>query len=311
MQYAPPPLFKQGAPARVRVAVYILAAIVMLMIDSRLNALVQVRQTIGFVLYPFQKAALMPRDMLYGIGDYFTSVTSLQEDVDVLRKRELENALALQQAQQLESENAHLRQLLKLNERLSVKSIPAEILYDARTAYARKIVLNRGSNDDVVAGQPVIDENGVIGQVTRVFLSTSEVTLLTDKDQAIPVLAARTGIRSVAYGRGQSGYLELRFMEANADVQPGDVLVTSGIDGLYPPGLAVGEVLDVSDKASGSFNYILCRPLAGLDRNRQVLVLLTDTNIAPRPPEEGEAQADSKKRRGGDVAAARRKAGVR
>lgn len=311
MQYAPPPLFKQGAPARVRVAVYILAAIVMLMIDSRLHALVQVRQAIGFVLYPFQKAALMPRDMLYGIGDYFTSVTSLQEEVDVLRKRELENAQALQQAQQLESENAHLRQLLKLNERLSVKSIPAEILYDARTSYARKVILNRGSNEGVVAGQPVIDENGVIGQITRVFLSTSEVTLLTDKDQAIPVLAARSGIRSVAYGRGQSGYLELRFMEANADIQQGDVLVTSGIDGLYPPGLAVGEVLDVSDKASGSFNYILCRPLAGLDKNRQVLILLTDTHVVPRPPEEDKNEKSGKKRRGGDVAAARRKAGVR
>jgi rod shape-determining protein MreC len=311
MQSAPPPLFKQGAPARVRVAVYILVAIVMLMIDSRLHALVQVRQAIGFVLYPVQKVALMPRDMLYGIGDYFTSVTSLQEEVDALRKRELENAQALQQAQQLESENAHLRQLLKLNRRLQVKSVPAEILYDARTSYARKVVLNRGTNDDVVAGQPVIDENGVIGQVTRVFLSTSEVTLLTDKDQAIPVLAARTGIRSVAYGRGQAGYLELRFMEANADVLPGDVIVTSGIDGLYPPGLAVGEVVDVSDKASGSFNHILCRPLAGLDRNRQVLVLLTDTSIAPRPPEEDDGERDGKKRRGADVAAARKKAGVK
>ncbi|NLC23237.1 MAG: rod shape-determining protein MreC [Oxalobacter sp.] len=311
MQYAPPPLFKQGAPARVRVAVYILAAIIMLMIDSRLHVLVQVRQAICFVLYPFQKAALMPRDMLYGAGDYFTSVTSLQEEVDVLRKRELENAQTLQQAEQLASENAHLRQLLKLNERLSVKSVPAEILYDARTSYARKVVLNRGSNDDVVAGQPVIDENGVIGQVTRVFLSTSEVTLLTDKDQAIPVLAARTGIRSIAYGRGQSGYLELRFMEANADIQPGDVVVTSGIDGLYPPGLAVGEVVDVSDNASGSFNHILCRPLAGLDRNRQVLVLLTDTSVAPPPPEEGEDETGGKKRRGADITAARKKAGVK
>jgi len=311
MQYAPPPLFKQGAPARVRVAVYILAAIIMLMVDSRLQALTQVRQAIGFVLYPFQKAALMPRSMLYGIGDYFTSVTDLQDDVDVMRKRELENAQALQQARQLESENAHLRQLLKLNERLQIKTVPAEILYDARTSYARKIVLNRGTNDDVAAGQPVIDENGVIGQVTRVFLSTSEVTLLTDKNQAIPVLAARTGIRSVAYGRGQTSYLELRFMEANADVQPGDVLVTSGIDGLYPPGLSVGEVVDVSDKASETYNHILCRPLAGLDRNRQVLILLTDTNVIPRPQEEDDGDPEGKKRPSGDIAAARKKAGVK
>lgn len=311
MQYAPPPLFKQGAPARVRLAIYLLAAIVMLMVDSRLHSLVQVRQAIGFVLYPFQKAAMVPRDILYGIGDYFTSVTVLQEEVTQHQKKELENAQMLQQAQQLLNENAHLRQLLNLSERLTVESIPAEILYDARTAYSRKVILNRGANNGVVPGQPVIDENGVVGQVTRVFLSTSEVTLLTDKDQAIPVQSVRSGVRSIAYGRGQSGYLELRFIEANADIQPGDLLVTSGIDGLYPPGLAVGEVLDVSDKSAATFNHIVSRPLAGLDRHPQVLVLLTDMDIPIRPPEEDDEADPGKKRRGSDIEAARKKAGVK
>lgn len=310
MQYAPPPLFKQGTPARVRVAIYIFAAIVMLMVDSRIHALTEVRQAIGFVLYPFQRAAMLPRDALYGIGDYFASLQSLQEEVGILRKRELENAQTLQAAAQLATENAHLRQLLKLNERLPVQSLPAEILYDARTPYERKVILNKGLHDEVILGQPVIDENGVIGQVTRVFLHTAEVTLLTDKDQAIPVQAARTGIRSIAYGRGQAGYLELRFMEANADIQPGDVLVTSGIDGLYPPGLAVGEVMDISDK-SGTFNHIVCRPLAGLDRSRQVLVLMPKAVIEPPPPEEDEEMADKAARRQADVAAARKKAGMK
>jgi rod shape-determining protein MreC len=311
MQYAPPPLFKQGAPARVRIAVYILVAVIVLMVDARLHALVQVRQAIGFVFYPLHKTAMAPRDVIYGVGSYFTSVTSLQEKVSRLRERELENAQMLQQAEQLASENAHLRQLLNLSERLLVKSIPAEILYDAKTPYARKVILNQGINDGVVSGQPVIDENGVIGQVTRVFFSTSEVTLLTDKDQAIPVLVARNGIRSIAYGRGPSGYLELRFMEANADVQPGDILVTSGIDGLYPPGLAVGEVVNVSDKASGVFNHIVCKPLAGLDRNRQVLVLLTNPKITSFPEEKNdEPQSDRKRQRSG-IAAARKQAGVK
>ena len=311
MQYAPPPLFKQGAPARVRVLVYIFAAIVVLMIDSKLHALLQVRQAIGFVLYPFQKAAMLPRDVLYGIGDYFTSVVSLQEEVSQLRKKGLEDAQMLQQAKQLVGENAHLRGVLKLSEQILIKSVPAEILYDAKTPYARKIIINRGSKDDIVSGQPVIDENGVVGQVTRVFLSISEVTLLTDKDQAIPVQVARNGIRSIAYGRGQSGYLELRFMEANADVLMGDILVTSGIDGLYPPGLAVGEVVNVSDKTSGVFNHIVCRPLAGLDRNRQVLVLLADMKIEPRPKDENDEPQSGKKRQRGSVAAARKKAGVK
>lgn len=294
-----------------RVAIYIFVAIVMLMVDSRIHALVEVRQAIGFVLYPFQKAAMLPRDVLYGIGDYFASLQSLQEEVDTLRKRELENAQTLQAATQLATENAHLRQLLKLNERLPVSSLPAEILYDARTSYARKVILNKGSHDEVILGQPVIDENGVIGQVTRVFLHTAEVTLLTDKDQAIPVQAARTGIRSIAYGRGQAGYLELRFMEANADIRPGDVLVTSGIDGLYPPGLAVGEVIDINDRGSGTFNHVVCRPLAGLDRSRQVLVLMPKTVIEPLPPEEDDELFDKATRRQADVAAARKKAGMK
>ena len=309
MQYAPPPLFKQGTPARVRVAVYIFVAIVMLMVDSRIHALVEVRQAIGFVLYPFQRAAMLPRDVLYGIGDYFASLQSLQEEVSILRKRELENAQMLQAATLLATENAHLKQLLKLNERLPVQSLPAEILYDARTPYARKVILNKGLHDGVILGQPVIDENGVIGQVTHVFLHTAEVTLLTDKEQAIPVQVARTGMRSIAYGRGQTGYLELRLMEGNADIQSGDVLVTSGIDGLYPPGLAVGEVMDVSDK-SGMFNRIVCRPLAGLDSSRQVLVLMPKTAVEP-PLEEDEEIADKAARRQADVAAARKKAGMK
>lgn len=307
MQYVPPPLFKQGTPARVKVAVYIFAAIVMLMVDSRLHALVEVRQAVGFVLYPFQKAAMLPRDAVYAIGDYFASLHTLQEEVEVLRKRELENAQILQTATQLATENAHLRQLLKLNERLPVKSLPAEILSDARTSYARKVILNKGSHDGVILGQPVIDENGVIGQVTQVFVNTSEVTLLTDKDQAIPVQAARTGIRSIAYGRGQTGYLELRFMEPNADVQAGDVLVTSGIDGLYPPGLAVGEVVDVSDRGA-TFNHIACRPLAGLDKSRQVLVLMPNT-VMETTPETDEVQVKAHSQ--ADVEAARKKAGIK
>jgi rod shape-determining protein MreC len=311
MQYKPPPLFKQGAPARIRVAIYVLAAITLLMVDSRLHSLTQVRQTIGFILHPFQKAAMLPRDMLHGMADYFGSLTTLQQEVGESRKKELENALALQQAKQLASENTHLRQLLKLNEALHVRSVPAEILYDARTPYVRKVIIDRGSHHDIVSGQPVIDENGVVGQVTRVFLSTAEVTLLTDKDQAIPVQAVRTGIRSVAYGRGPSGYLELRFIGDKADILPGDVLVTSGIDGLYPPGLTVGEVMDVSEKGEDSFNHIICRPLAGLDRNRQVLVLLKNSDFEPRPPDEDELALSGKKKQGSGIAAARRKAGVK
>ncbi|MEB0232731.1 rod shape-determining protein MreC, partial [Undibacterium sp. 10I3] len=137
----------------------------------------------------------------------------------------------------------------------------------------------------VALSQPVIDDLGVVGQVTRVFLLTSEVTLLTDKNQAIPVQITRNGLRSVVYGRGQSGYLDMR-MTSNADVHNGDVLVTSGIDGVYPAGLAVAKVVQVENKATTQFENILCTPSAGIDKNKQLLILLVSTNNLPRPDTE-------------------------
>jgi rod shape-determining protein MreC len=126
----------------------------------------------------------------------------------------------------------------------------------------------------------------VVGQVTRVFPFTSEVTLLTDKEQAIPVQVLRSGLRSVAYGRGQSGLLDLRFVAPNADIQVGDILVTSGLDGMYPAGLAVAKVIQVESVANGAFGRVVCQPLAGIDRHRQLLVVMSDQQMPPRPPED-------------------------
>jgi len=166
-----------------------------------------------------------------------------------------------------------------------VQSQMAEILYDARDPSTRRIVINRGSRDDVTPGLPVIDHAGVVGQVTRVFPFTSEVTLLTDKDQAIPVQVLRSGLRSIVYGRGHSGQLDLRFVAQDADIQVGDVLVTSGLDGMYPAGLAVARVTQV-EKATGSFGRVVGLPLAGIDRNRQVLVIMSNHALPARPPQE-------------------------
>ncbi len=260
-----------------------LAAIALLFVDSRLQVLGYVRNAVGTVLYPIQKVAMMPRDIYNAADEYLTSVATLHEEVSELRDKSMQDATELQRAKLLESENAQLRELLGISKRVNVKSLPAEILYDARNTFVRKIILNKGSQDGVMPGQPVIDDKGVIGQVTDVYLKTSEVTLLTDKDQAIPVLNVRSGERSVAYGRGQSGYLELRFMMANADIQPDDLLVTSGIDGVYPAGLAVGKVARIRDNSTGSFDHVICEPVAGINRNRQVLVLLSDMAIPPRP----------------------------
>lgn len=297
MEYSPPPLFKQGAPARVKVTVFALVSIVLLVVDARMHLLGAARQVAATVLYPLQMAALMPRDAVYGMGDYFSSIASLQKEVVALKNQQVAQAQAMQQAQLQMAENAHLRRLLDAREHLPVQAIMGEILYDTRDPSTRRIVLDRGTRNGVQLGLPVIDNLGVVGQITRVFPFTSEVTLLTDKDQAIPVQVLRSGLRSVAYGRGHSGVLDLRFVAPNADIQVGDVLITSGLDGIYPAGLAVARVVQVESVAAGAFGRVVCQPLAGIDRNRQLLIVMSQSAREPRPSDVPHVPAQSGARR--------------
>jgi rod shape-determining protein MreC len=286
MEYSPPPLFKQGASARVKMTVFACISIALLLVDSHMRTLATVRQVAGTALYPLQMAALLPRDALYGVGDYFSTLSSLEKQVRELKRQQIAGAQAMQQAQLQTAENAQLRRLMDARERLPVKSQLAEVLYDARDVNSRKIILDRGTRNEVVLGLPVIDNQGVVGQVTRVFPFTSEVTLLTDKEQAIPVQLLRNGLRSVAYGRGKAGALELRFTAPNADIQVGDIVVTSGLDGVYPAGLAVARVTQVENSAGGSFGGVVCQPLAGISNNTQLLILMSTPEMPARPPEE-------------------------
>lgn len=301
MEYSPPPLFKQGASARVKVVFFSLIALVLLIADARLRTMGAIRQLVGTGLYPLQVVALLPRDAIYMVGDYFSTLSSVQRENDKLKQEQVTNAQTLQQVQQLLAENTQLRKLLDASERLPVKSVLSEILYDARDAFTRKVILDRGSRNGVQPGQPVIDDIGVVGQVTRVFPFTSEVTLLTDKEQAIPVQVVRTGLRSIVYGQGHSGSLDLRFMPANADIKNGDVLVTSGIDGIYPAGLAVAKVAQVESKSSDAFARIVCQPIAGVDRNRHLLILLTEQNLPPRPEPDNPKEKGKAGKRHGDA----------
>lgn len=286
MEYSPPPLFKQGASARFKVTIFALISIALLVADSQLRSLAIVRQAIATALYPVQMAALSPRSAFSQVSGYFVALSDTKKEMQLMQQKQVEQAQALQQAGQLLTENAHLRQLLETRERVKVKSLASEILYDARDPFTRKIVLDRGLQHGVALGQPVIDAAGVVGQVTRVFPFTSEVTLLTDKDQAIPVQVVRNGLRSIAYGRGQVGALELRFMAANADIKPGDILATSGIDGVYPPGLSVAKVSKVDSNIAGAFGTILCQPVAGINNHRQLLILQSNEIPTPRPEPE-------------------------
>lgn len=300
MEYSPPPLFKQGAPARVKAIVFALISVLLLVVDARYHTLGAVRQVAATVLYPLQMAALMPREALGNMAGYFSSISTLQKEVRELKTQQLAQARLLQQAQLQMAENAQLRRLMDARAHLPVKAQMTEILYDARDPSTRRIVIDRGSRHDVVPGLPVIDHAGVIGQVTRVYPFTSEVTLLTDRDQAIPVQVLRSGLRSIAYGRGQSGLLDLRFVVANADIQVGDILVTSGLDGMYPAGLAVAKVVQVENVAGGTFGRVVGQPLGGIDRNRQLLIIMSQSNLPPRP--QAEARATTGRRKLPDMA---------
>lgn len=281
---SPPPLFNQGVSARARLAFFSFLAVALIIIDSRIRALETVRVGVGVVLYPLQRALLVPSRTVDSIGDYLASVAHLTNENEQLKRRAYENAQSLQQASELAVENDRLRTLLGAREKVGNAAMLAAVLYESRDRFSRKLVLHAGANDGIRAGSPVIDDAGVVGQVTRTFNETSEVTLLTDKDQSIPVQILRNGLRGVAFGGSEPGTLDLRFMAANADIVDGDVAITSGLDGVYPSGLMVATVARVERTAKDQFARIVMKPLAGVESNRHLLVLLVDPVQLPAEP---------------------------
>ncbi|MGH8802644.1 MAG: rod shape-determining protein MreC, partial [Casimicrobiaceae bacterium] len=187
-----------------------------------------------------------------------------------------------------------LRELLALRTQYDGAAIAAQVLYTGRDPFSQKVYLDRGARDGVEAGEGVVDDTGVIGQVTRVLPQLAEVTLITDRDQAVPVKVERSGARSVMFGSGTGRAPELRFTAPSVDVRVGDRLVTSGIDGTYPAGLAVAIVSGVSRNTGDMFTRIVCRPLAGIDRSEYLLVLARP-RAAPLPPEEPSTASAARK----------------
>ncbi|SAK41170.1 rod shape-determining protein MreC [Caballeronia calidae] len=285
MEYSPPPLFKQGPSALARLIFFVVLAIALLISDARFNTLEIVRGILGAGLYPLQRAALVPRDIFMGAADLAVTSATLRSQNQKLADKNLELSVKAGDSAQLAIENAHLRALLNLQSRATTEETPAEIQYDTRDPFTQKVVIGKGSQQNIQDGAPVVTEDGVIGQVTRVFPLQSEVTLLSDKDQAVPVQIARTGLRSVIYGTPKGDTLDLRFVPISADVQAGDELVTSGLDGIYPPGLPVAKVLRVDKQADTAFARVVCVPIAAVRGARQLLVLHYNVNVPPNPIE--------------------------
>jgi rod shape-determining protein MreC len=289
MEHTPPPFFKRGPAPLVRLAFFSSLSFALLVLDARFHYAEGLRSILALAAYPLQQVATAPARLFERVGGFFASQSALREENADLRARLLAASRDAQRYDAAAAESAQLRRLIGTGERAEFRATPAEILYGSRDAFSRKLVIDKGTQQGVRAGSPVIDEVGVIGQVTRAHPLLAEVTLLTDKDQAIPVQVVRNGLRAVAFGGGASGTLELRFMAANADVQNGDRLVTSGIDGTYPAGLPVATVARVERDAAYTFARIVCQPAAGVDRGGYVLVL---ENAVKLPANPLEAQAD-------------------
>jgi rod shape-determining protein MreC len=166
-----------------------------------------------------------------------------------------------------------LRRLLTTRENYTHHATTVEVMSAGRDPFSRKIIADKGSSVGIQAGQAAIDDKGLVGQVTRVQLLSSEITLITDKGQAVPVEVVRNGLRAIAFGHGQSNALELAFMPVNMDIQKGDQLVTSGIDGTYPRGVPVAVVSKIERNADDPFAKITCTPSAGMDRYRSLLIV--------------------------------------
>lgn len=276
MEYTPPPLFKQGPSAKVRLFIFIALSVALLVLDAKSGALEVVRQMIGSGLYPLQQIASVPFQASKDIQSYFNDLDELRSENLTLKKQQLAMSKELANLRTLKTENEKLRKLTEIGDTLKVeRTFLTEVISDTADPFSRRIVVNKGAIHGVSDGMPVIDELGLIGQVTRAYPSRSEISLVTDKDQIIPVESLRNGLRSVAYGGLDGGLMELRFMSATADIENGDLLVTSGLDGLYPRGIPVARVIRVEKSSRYAFASIFCEPLAGVDSNRFLLILET------------------------------------
>ena len=299
MEYSPPPFFKRGPAPFVRLLLCFLLSVALLVSDARYQYLDGIRQLVAVIVYPLQRLAGTPAAILDRIGEFFVTQSALRAANARLTEQNLQNAAVLQKYKALAAENAHLRELLAARQRFPESTTIAEVLYAGRDPFTRRIVVDKGLQHDVKPGQPVIDHIGIVGQVTRVYPWLAEITLITDKEQVVPVQNLRNGLRGVLAGSGNDGQLELKFIPLNADFENGDELVTSGIDGVYPPGLPVAVVSNVERNAAYLFARITGKPLAGVASYGQVLILNWENKAPPRPAAEPKTLRAKKPRKDG------------
>lgn len=277
---------------------FVVLSLLLLFVDARFKYLESTRVVISILVYPFQRLTTLPGVVWDQVGTYFEMQSRLIGENSRLREQHSVDAAQLNLLQVVQAENTHLHNLLDVAQRVNYPMQMAEIAYVERDIFKRKIFVSKGAKNNVRAGQVVMDDIGIVGQVTRVYPWLSEVTLITDKDHAVPVELVRNGIRAVVFGSGDINELALRYMPVSSDIQAGDVLVTSGIDGTYPPGLPVAKVVKIERDPAYPFARIVCVPMAGVDRHRYLLIVSGSPELPPRP-DSSTASSDEKTKASG------------
>jgi len=273
--------FNRGPSPAVRLVFFSVLSLLLLFIDARFRYLESTRSALSVLVSPIQRLATLPGELWQHAGDFFTTQRRLVEENQALHQQHERDAAQLSQLQALQQETRQLRNLLKLPQHGELAAQAAEIVYAERDVFKRKVIIDKGANADVLIGQVVRDDAGIVGQVTRVYPWLAEVTMITEKDHAVPVMVLRNGLRTIVFGAGDTSQLSLRYMPVSSDIQHDDLLVTSGIDGVYPPGIPVAKVVKIERDPAYPFARITCLPVAGVDNHRHLMIL----SGLPQPPE--------------------------
>jgi len=267
-----PAFFVRGASPFSRMVLFCALSIILMALDSKLNYLSQIRQAFIGGLHPIERIANLPSEGIRDFKKYFSVHNQLVQENYALKQQSFENAIKLQRLNTLQTENTHLRSLLGGDMPVYPRAILGDISHTGRDPFRSVVVVNRGTQHNIQAGQAVVDAKGVLGQVTRVYPFSSEVTLITDKSLSIPVQVERNQLRAIAFG--QSGNtLDIPYLPSNVDIRVGDKLVTSGIDGIYPAGLAVATVSKIYQVPKSPFAKIISVPTAQVSHHLQLLIL--------------------------------------
>jgi len=268
------PMFVRGLGPTSRLVIWLLLGVAMVTLDSRYHALGGLREGLALVMQPVRYVARAPFDLADEIGGFLTRHRALQRERDALLQERAELHTEINNTRDLLREHAELRRLMGLDARPDMRGVAASVLFQGHDWFARRAILDRGEAAGLRPGLPVVGADGLVGQLGRVHALSSEVTLVTHRDQLTPVYVERTGQRGLVAGSGRAGLLEMRYMPVQTDVVEGDRLLTSGIDRVYPAGIPVARVTRVTRSPTHPYLRIDCAPLAGIERDRVLRVLL-------------------------------------